>query len=285
MYISRRSMLRAALCLSGLFAILLVPNAGVAQTPNDTSSDPQLNKALATAPRVVTGSPQGQTILHDIQPQEAFGGGLGATWIAASQFSAKLSNASPDLDYAGNFFFNSAGGSGRYYAQLDVEPGVLISHLTCVYNDANATDNVGFTWYRYTTNVSTGSTTAVALDSFVTSGSPGVGFNFLDPADQTMTTTDAVFALINHYIAVDVTSNVSFAGCWAFWHRQVSPAPGVATFNDVPTGNPFFRHVEALVDSGITSGCGGGNYCPDAPLTRGQMAVFMAQALGLNFGH
>jgi hypothetical protein len=35
--------------------------------------------------------------------------------------------------------------------------------------------------------------------------------------------------------------------------------------------------------SGITAGCGGGNFCPDNPLTRRQMAVFLAKALGLNW--
>jgi len=65
------------------------------------------------------------------------------------------------------------------------------------------------------------------------------------------------------------------------WVRQVSPAPAVATFNDVPTSHPFFQFVEALAKSGITSGCGGGAYCPGQPLTRGQMAVFLARGLGL----
>jgi hypothetical protein len=37
------------------------------------------------------------------------------------------------------------------------------------------------------------------------------------------------------------------------------------------------------VASGITAGCGGGNYCPDAP-TRRQMAIFLAKALGLHWG-
>jgi hypothetical protein len=51
----------------------------------------------------------------------------------------------------------------------------------------------------------------------------------------------------------------------------------------VPTNHPFFQFIEALAASRITSGCGGGNFCPDAPVTRGQMAVFLARALGLNF--
>jgi hypothetical protein len=68
-----------------------------------------------------------------------------------------------------------------------------------------------------------------------------------------------------------------------YYHLQVSEAPASATFNDVPTSHPFFQYVEALAASGITGGCGSGNYCPDQPLTRGQMAVFLAKALGLHF--
>jgi len=65
---------------------------------------------------------------------------------------------------------------------------------------------------------------------------------------------------------------------------SVSPAPGGgASFSDVPPDHPFFQFVEALAASGITGGCGGGKYCPDAPLTRGQMAVFLAKALGLSW--
>ena len=67
------------------------------------------------------------------------------------------------------------------------------------------------------------------------------------------------------------------------WNRQISPDPSTATFADVPVGHPFHRFVEALAASGITGGCGGGNYCPDAPITRGQMAVFLAGALGLHW--
>jgi S-layer homology domain len=63
----------------------------------------------------------------------------------------------------------------------------------------------------------------------------------------------------------------------------VSPAPATATFGDVPTDHPFFQFIEALAASGITGGCGSGNYCPDAPLTRGQMAVFLSKALGLQW--
>lgn len=46
-------------------------------------------------------------------------------------------------------------------------------------------------------------------------------------------------------------------------------------FSDVPNSNPYHNDVDALVDSGVTSGCGGGKYCPDKSVTRGEMAAFM----------
>ncbi len=67
------------------------------------------------------------------------------------------------------------------------------------------------------------------------------------------------------------------------YQLQVSPPTPVALFNDVPTDHPFFQFIGALAASGITAGCGNGNFCPDNPLTRGQMAVFLAKALGLQW--
>ena len=78
-------------------------------------------------------------------------------------------------------------------------------------------------------------------------------------------------------------SSLRFQAVRVYYTLQVSPAPAVATFTDVPTSHPFFRFIEALAVSGITSGCGGGNFCPDTPLTRGQMAVFLSLGLGLHF--
>jgi hypothetical protein len=69
-----------------------------------------------------------------------------------------------------------------------------------------------------------------------------------------------------------------------YYSLQVSPAPAVASFGDVPTSHAVFRFVEALKTSGITSGCqiSPPLFCPDQALTRGQMAVFLATALGLH---
>ncbi len=46
-------------------------------------------------------------------------------------------------------------------------------------------------------------------------------------------------------------------------------------FTDVPNSNPFHNDIDALVDSGVTAGCGGGKYCPKSAVTREQMAAFL----------
>ena len=55
----------------------------------------------------------------------------------------------------------------------------------------------------------------------------------------------------------------------------------VGVFGDVPCDAPFADWIEQLFNEGITGGCGGGNYCPSSPNTRGQMAVFLTKTFGL----
>jgi len=82
---------------------------------------------------------------------------------------------------------------------------------------------------------------------------------------------------------VSGSSAVTLGMVAVLWQRQLHPAPATATFTDVPIGHPLFQYVEALAASGITVGCGGGEYCVDQPVSRGQMAVFLAKALGLHW--
>ena len=42
--------------------------------------------------------------------------------------------------------------------------------------------------------------------------------------------------------------------------------------------NLFYKYIENIFHNGITGGCGGGDYCPDASVTRAQMAVFLEKA-------
>ena len=51
--------------------------------------------------------------------------------------------------------------------------------------------------------------------------------------------------------------------------------PAIPTFGDVSAAHPFYQWIQKLAETAITSGCGGGAYCPDDPVTRGQMALFV----------
>ena len=55
-------------------------------------------------------------------------------------------------------------------------------------------------------------------------------------------------------------------------------------FADVPDSNPYHFDISALAASGVTTGCGGGNYCPSAFVTREQMAAFMNRLGALGAG-
>jgi hypothetical protein len=62
----------------------------------------------------------------------------------------------------------------------------------------------------------------------------------------------------------------------------LNPAPcTVPPFADVPVTHTFCPWIREFAARGITSGCGGGNYCPAAANQRDQMAVFLTSAFGL----
>jgi S-layer family protein len=102
-------------------------------------------------------------------------------------------------------------------------------------------------------------------------------------ADQVQINNNAKKYLIELYTGPDAST--SFGAVRLRYKLQVSPAPAIATFTDVSNAHPFYQYIEALAASGITGGCNATppQYCPDVPITRGQMAVFLARALGLHF--
>jgi hypothetical protein len=59
------------------------------------------------------------------------------------------------------------------------------------------------------------------------------------------------------------------------------PVPTKSSFSDVLVTDPASPYIEEAVRRGITAGCGNGQFCPNDPLKRGQMATFFVQAFGL----
>jgi S-layer family protein len=164
----------------------------------------------------------------------------------------------------------------EYYATLDLPAGVVIDYIG-VNNTSDSNAVLGFALYQ--------------RDRYAAKNLL-VGFSF-PSHDWDTDFAGPLNILVPDHSDKELVLNVEqaaspnfqyFAWVEIWWHRTVSPPPATASFGDVPTSHPFFQFVEALKASGITGGCGNGtNYCPDSPLTRGQMAVFLAKALGLHY--
>jgi acetyl esterase/lipase len=67
----------------------------------------------------------------------------------------------------------------------------------------------------------------------------------------------------------------------AKYGASYSPPPASGLFSDVAIGHWSARWVEQMAAEGITSGCGGGKFCPGSSVTRAQMAVFLVRTFGL----
>jgi hypothetical protein len=60
------------------------------------------------------------------------------------------------------------------------------------------------------------------------------------------------------------------------------PSVGGGTgFTDVPATHWAAAWIQQLAAEGITGGCGTGTYCPEASVTRAQMAVFLVRTFNL----
>ncbi len=83
-----------------------------------------------------------------------------------------------------------------------------------------------------------------------------------------------------HLVTVTVTDGTLSGQTQFSW--AVVPAP---TFADVPSSHRFAEAITWMAAQGISLGCGDGtNFCPDDPVSRGQVASFFARALGLTGG-
>ncbi|MEP6994638.1 MAG: IPT/TIG domain-containing protein, partial [Acidobacteriota bacterium] len=52
----------------------------------------------------------------------------------------------------------------------------------------------------------------------------------------------------------------------------------MADFGDVPQSSPYHGDVEKVFRNGVTAGCAAGAYCPQSPVLRSEMAVFLLKA-------
>jgi len=203
--------------------------------------------------------------------------------IAAAEFTPLSTN----LDPYGDYWYNQPANIFRRYATVDDAYFVASPHLpsgaTITYFELDACSTSS-------TSAAIGTLYDCDFQGDCSSAAPVVvavlpSTGCLDPSVSGLSITVNNF---NKQQTVRVQlgahdDTTSFAGVILGYHLNVSPAPADATFPDVPTSDFGFQYIEALSASGITGGCGGGLYCPDAPVTRRQMAIFIAKALGLQF--
>lgn len=172
-----------------------------------------------------------------------------------------------------------------FHAGLHLPTGAIVNGLDLQACDETATGALSLSLVHQTITAGIESTVllGIAIVSTGTVATPGCGvFSTTFPNPPTIDNTSGGYFLFLRPTGVS-DGSVRFAAVRVRYVLQVSPAPATASFLDVPTSSPQFRFVEALVAAGITAGCGNGNYCPDQPLTRGQMAVFLSVALGLHW--
>ncbi len=180
--------------------------------------------------------------------------------------------------FTGNWQRYKTGGGDHLYAGIHLPSGALVSFVEITGCDGLTNTAIGA--HFLVCPDPNGTCTPVGQAVSTVAGAPGCGY-FTSP--QFAHTVDN---LANTYFVDMILSAadpaLSFRNVHIYYQLQVSPDPPGQTFGDVPVGHPQHRFVEALYAAGITAGCAGGNYCPDAPLTRGQMAVFLSLALGLH---
>jgi hypothetical protein len=223
--------------------------------------------------------------------------GLATQWTVyhASRWQPWNGTATPAYHSATGYIYPSGSVSGSYWTQIDLPAGALIDAICWLFNDDTASGQWHLDFAGYEAAYNGTSPYWIDFDSYASGMAETPGYavqcRYLDPDVLIRQHDDLNNDGHNHYQSYVLyayttgspVTSLELFGAVARWTRVISPAPTGATFDDVPVGAFGFQHVEALVDSGITAGCGGGNFCPDAPLTRVQMAVFLAKALGLHY--
>ena len=191
---------------------------------------------------------------------------------------------------SGELRWNAGGGQLRYPIEF-LPNGARITRITYYFHDTDPVENLNLIfcrrWFDADSGApgdshcySSGETGGVDGDSYIVDDREW-DILYRHDVDENGSTDIEYYHFLIETPAHTVAT--SLRAVEVRWRRRISPPPPLATFNDVPTNHPFFQFIEALADSGITAGCGGGNYCPDEPVTRGQMAVFLAKALGLHW--
>jgi len=235
----------------------------------DTERDVQAERGLGPSSSFL---PEGATV-----PGAPEWGTQDFTWVAVPALACAESE---NQGYTSAFGWVYGSGSGTYRTfdcSVPLPSGTLIYAMGAEVEDSDASHNITMVLRRYDLY----ETTYTDLATKTSGGANGT--MFLGSVFPDVTINNYAYGYAVRLLLNAPGSTLKFRTLYFAVKRQVSPAPMIATFSDVPVGSFGFQYIEALAASGITSGCGGGNFCPNEPLTRVQMAIFLAKALGLHW--
>ncbi len=220
---------------------------------------------------------------------ESFGPNVHYLNISPPEFACSDTNGDCEYSNCVEGYWCSGPAWRSLFAKVHLPAGAQILGFRVFFEDSSSSGNLSATLMKYWNTDTFRDTDILEGYSSSESGTPGITSVWVD-VDPDVIVRYRYLLLSRYYyntylmrVRMYPSTDINFGGVLISWKRQVSPKPGSATFADVPRSHPFFQFVEALVASGITAGCGGGNYCPDDPVTRGQMAVYLAAALGLHW--
>jgi len=195
--------------------------------------------------------------------------------------STSMAGYSVLVDSTGVFRVGSPSTAASFYSALVLPEGALVTSIAI---DGCDETSIGYLSVAIFKNPKGPTPGYSSLVGGMTGDTPGCqSFEFFPVQPFTIDNEGLSYAVEVQIESAPSGNPVRFKAVRIYYNLQVSPAPASATFVDVPTGHWAFRHIEALAASGITAGCGGGAFCPEEPLTRAQMAVFLAKALGLHW--
>jgi hypothetical protein len=259
----------------GLFAMFAwLANPALAQ-----DDDPTLDTETAYSGDVPESEP-GFDEDAEAADQGGFGPGGQDYWVGATQFYPRNGVF---WTYQTFYYWSHFAGSLRQWeAQVELPAGARITAIRAFWYDSGASSMDVRLWRQYY-NFSTNTPNVVGVSPVLTSSTS----NYHTTAANMNYTTRVregndrnIYTLV---LNMPSSSSYRFRGVRLFWEREVRtglPNP----FDDISSLNSRFQNaIKALAASGITGGCDFNSYCPNSPVTRGQMAVFLAEGLGLHW--